>query len=69
MTNRFESLRLKRLKHRVQRQEIAVALNCSPGWITRLERDPYSGPAAGKWELLYQAALDELIQERKATTR
>lgn len=69
MQNRFEPLRLKRLKHRIKRLEVADKIECSPGWISRLETDPYSGPAAAKWEARYVEALDLIIRERKEMSR
>lgn len=66
MRNKFAPLRLRRLRFRVKRVELADRLGCSPGWISRLERDPYSGPAGAKWEGLYREALESILEERKA---
>lgn len=66
MKDPFQKLRLQRLKHRISRRELAQVLGCHENWLSQLENHGYRGPAAGTWAEKYQAALNELIEKRRA---
>jgi hypothetical protein len=46
LTVSMKQLRNKRVIHGVYKTDLARALGCSYGWIDRLDRGQYSGPAA-----------------------
>jgi len=62
----WRELRLRRIRHRVQKQEMAERLGCSLAWLSTLELYDYRGPAADVWAEKYVAALDEMVVERRA---
>jgi transcriptional regulator with XRE-family HTH domain len=67
MNGDFERLRMLRLKHRISRRAMAQALSCNESWLNQLELHGYTGPAARTWAEKYQAAVEELIAEKKAS--
>jgi transcriptional regulator with XRE-family HTH domain len=66
MSTDFQTLRLRRLKHRISRRELAQRLSCKEGWLLQLELHGYNGPAAAKWMQRYEEALSALIEAKKA---
>ena len=65
MVHSFKALRLRRLRHRISKRELAEHLGCGESWINQLEMHGYGGPARHKWIEQYKNALEKLIEERK----
>lgn len=65
----FSKLRAKRLRNRVSKIQLARKLGCAESWLNALELGHYRAPAREVWAEKYQAALDELIAEKRASGR
>ncbi len=64
----FRELRLRRIRHGIEKQEMAKKLECSLGWLSQLELYDYKGPSRDVWAERYQQALNEMIAERRASS-
>jgi hypothetical protein len=62
----WTDLRLRRLRYRVTRREMARALGCNESWLKVLELGVYQGDARTVWADKYEATLNEIIEEKKA---
>lgn len=62
----WPNLRMRRLRNRVTRREMAERLNCAESWLNVLELGHYRGPAREKWAERYAEALEAILAERRA---
>jgi hypothetical protein len=69
MSTKLPQLAAKRRTSRITRKAVQERLGCSYSWTRWLETGAYDGPTVGEWRARYKAALDELIEERKARTK
>jgi hypothetical protein len=69
MSTKLSQLAARRRASRITRKAVQERLGCSYSWTRWLEAGTYDGPTAGEWRVRYEAALDELIEERIARTR
>jgi len=65
MSGRWTELRVRRLRNRISRGEMARRLECSGSWLDRLESNCYRGPCSAAWYDRYRVALDELVDEKR----
>lgn len=65
----LKELRLKRLRHGITAKQMSELLGISYQWTLLLEKGYYSGPCVPEWRDKYEAALNELIKEKRATKR
>lgn len=59
--------RLRMFTHRIQMKEIAERCGCSRAWVEAITNSRYVGPVAQEWMVRFAAAVDEIIEERKAS--
>jgi len=62
----WSELRVKRLRNRVTKREIARRLGCAESWLNVMELYGYNGPAREVWAEKYRVALEDILAERKA---
>lgn|GEM_PF-1547797 len=62
----WKGLRMKRLRHRITKTEMAHRLGCATSWLNVLELGHYHGPARETWARKYGEALDAILEERRA---
>lgn len=65
----FRGLRMRRLRHEITAKRVADQLEVSDGWIRSLEKNRYRGPCVDTWHERYETALNQLIEEKKASKR
>lgn len=65
MSSEWKNLRMRRLRHRITKREMARRLKCNESWLNLLELHDYRGPARAKWSEKYRVALEGVIAERR----
>ena len=69
MSTRLAQLAAQRRASRITRKAVQERLGCSYSWTRWLESGAYDGPTVGEWRARYEAALNELVEERMARTK
>lgn len=60
----WTELRMRRLRYRITKREMARRLGCSEPWLNMMELEYYHAPASEVWAEKYEAMLEEIIEEK-----